>query len=196
MQFHEHEVLGSLKNLFFLCNESIKSTTNSLKRRPEMKYQLAIIVFAFSFLSITALALNITTITSNVNGKGVIIEGYDVVSYFQNTKPLKGNDKIQVNQNGVIYQFANEENKQLFLKEPKKYEPQFGGWCAYAVAVKKEKVEVDPESYLIQDGRLLLFYDSLFAHTKKTWEDPKANGKDTFLKNADKNWPEVMNKKP
>ena len=184
------------KKCIFLCNESIKSITYPLKRRIEMKLKLASIFFALTFLSNTALALDTTKITSNVDGKGVIINGYDVVSYFKNPKPLQGSDKIQVNQNGVIYQFATEENKQEFVKDPKKYEPQYGGWCAYAVAEKKEKVEVDPESYRIQEGRLLLFYNTVFGRTKKSWEDPKGIGADAYLKKADKNWPEVINTKP
>ena len=156
-----------------------------------MNYLLALF-FVYTPISISAFAANPTEITQNVNKNGAIIDGYDVVSYFTGTHPTKGSEKFRVEQNGVSFLFVNEQNKQAFLKEPKKYEPQFGGWCAYAVAEKKEKVEVDPENYLIQDGRLLLFYDSFFAHTKKSWEDQKGIGKEAYLKKADKNWPEVM----
>jgi YHS domain-containing protein len=118
----------------------------------------------------------------NLDKAGVILKGYDAVSYFQSEKPVKGDDKFQVKQDGATYLFSSESNKQAFLKDPKKYEPQFGGWCAYAVADSKSKVDVDPNSFVIQDGRLLLFY--------------KNKDSRTFLREADANWPEVEKKEP
>jgi YHS domain-containing protein len=129
---------------------------------------------------------------ANLNKSGVILDGYDAVSYFQSDKPKKGDPKFQVKQDDAIYWFANEEDKQVFLKDPKKFSPQFGGWCAYAVADSKSKVEVDPNSFVIQDGRLLLFYNGVWADTRKKWL--KDSGK--FLKEADANWPEVEKKDP
>ncbi len=146
--------------------------------------------------AVNSSALNVTAATANVDKNHVIIDGYDVVSYFNSAKPVKGSDQFSVDQNGIIYHFSSEVNKQTFLKDPKKYEPQYGGWCAYAVAEKKEKVEVDPESFLIQDGRLLLFFKAFYADTKKEWEKATGKGKVEYLKLADKNWPEVIHKKP
>ena len=129
---------------------------------------------------------------ANVDASGVILQGYDAVSYFKSTQPQKGDPKIQTNFEGSIYQFATVANKEEFLKTPKKYAPQFGGWCAYAVADSKSKVEVDPQSFLIQDGRLLLFYNGVWANTRKKW----LNNSQNFLKTADANWPQVENKEP
>lgn len=130
----------------------------------------------------------------NTDKNGVILGGYDVVSYFQKNGPQKGNSKIQVALNGVTYLFSSEENKTLFLKDPKRYEPAFGGWCAYAVADSKSKVEVDPKSFVIQDGRLLVFYDGIFADTRKKWTTTKSKSPNLFLKEADMNWPEIKSK--
>ena len=128
----------------------------------------------------------------NIDKSGLILHGYDVVTYFKSEKPQKGSSKIQAQFEGATYFFVNEENKQLFLKESKKYAPQFGGWCAYAVADSKSKVDIDPTSYLIQDGRLLLFYNGLWGNTRKKWQKDTAQ----FLKTADKNWPEVKKEEP
>lgn len=127
----------------------------------------------------------------NVDSSGLALEGYDPISYFESKGPLKGSEAIKAEFEGATFRFVSESNKQKFLASPQKYQPQYGGWCAYAVAAKKEKVEVDPESYLIQDGRLLLFYKDFFNDTRKTWTTSKNKTQNDFLKEADSNWPEI-----
>lgn len=149
------------------------------------------------FLSILFLA-SIQVFASNefnLTKSGIILEGYDAVSYFQGP-PQKGNTKFQAKVGDVTYLFASEENKNTFLKDPKKYEPAFGGWCAYAVADSNSKVEVDPKSFVIQDGRLLVFYDGLFGDTRKKWTTTKDRTSAVFLKEADKNWVDLKSKAP
>ena len=149
-------------------------------------------LFGFIAVLLGGLIVHAAEITSNVDKSGVILQGYDVVSYFKSDKPLKGNAKIKYEYQGATYNFASEENKQEFLKSPSKFAPQFGGWCAYAVADSKSKVDIDPESFLIQDGRLLLFYNGFLGNTRKKWlKDDKS-----FLKKADANWPETEKKEP
>lgn len=130
--------------------------------------------------------------TGNLNKSGVILQGYDAVSYFNSGKPLKGEPKFQTSYEGATYLFANETNRLEFLKNPKKYSPQYGGWCAFAVADNKSKVDVDPNSFVIQDGRLLLFYNGVWGDTRKKWLRNSPN----LLKEADMNWPEVEKKEP
>lgn len=130
--------------------------------------------------------------TANVDKSGAILHGYDAVSYFKSDKPQKGDSKIKTEFDGATYFFATEVNKQEFLKSPQKYVPQYGGWCAYAVASSKSKVDVDPMSFLIQDGRLLVFYNGFFNDTRKKWKEDPAS----FLKKADANWPEAEKTEP
>lgn len=117
---------------------------------------------------------------------GLAIQGYDPVAYFPEGggKPTKGKKELEIEHEGVRYRFANEANKQRFESAPEDYEPAYGGWCAYAMGVKGEKVEVDPTSYEIHDGRLFLFYKSLFTNTKKSWK-PK---RDELEPKADEAW--------
>ena len=130
--------------------------------------------------------------TANLDKAGISLQGYDPVSYFRGDQPKKGDSKIQTKFGDAIYLFASEENKQEFLKSPAKFVPQFGGWCAFAVADSKSKVEVDPKSFLIQDGKLLLFYNGIWGDTRKKWQkDPPA-----FLKTAETNWPTVEKTEP
>lgn len=134
----------------------------------------------------------------NLDKSGLAIAGYDPVSYFMadavKKGPLKGDTKYQVNQEGAKYLFASEANKKEFEKNPTKYLPAFGGWCAYAVAEKKEKVEVDPRSFIVQDGRLLLFYNGILADTRHKWLNNKSKTPVMFLKEADAHWPEIKDK--
>lgn len=132
----------------------------------------------------------------NTNKNGVVLNGYDVVSYFQKSKPIQGVATFKVVHNKVTFWFANQENKNAFLKNPEKYEPAFGGWCAYAVADSGSKVEVDPESFIIQNNRLLVFYDGFLGDTRKKWTKDNNAQADQFLKKADSIWPNLISKEP
>ncbi|XZF12766.1 YHS domain-containing (seleno)protein [Chitinophagaceae bacterium MMS25-I14] len=118
--------------------------------------------------------------------EGTAISGYDPVSYFSG-KPEKGTPNITAGYQGVTYRFANQADKAAFLKNPSAYEPQYGGWCAYAMGAKGAKVEVDPETYKILNGKLYLFYNKYFNNTLKSWNKDEAS-----LKNkADANWQKI-----
>ena len=109
----------------------------------------------------------------NVNynlDKNFIADGYDVVSYFKN-KAIEGNDKYVYTYNNVKLKFSSQTNLNLFKANPEKYFPQYGGWCAYAMGLKGEKVTIDPETFEIRDGKLYLFYNSWGTNTLELWLD-------------------------
>lgn len=144
----------------------------------------ALIIY-LSFLSVLVNAQNAEQrkATFNTNEHNVVNDGYDPVSYFDG-KPLMGLESISLAYSGVIYWFATEENKAKFKTSPLKYEPQYGGWCAYALGLEPQKVKVDPNTYKIVDGKLYLFYNFGFTNTLKSWNKDEAN----LLKKADENW--------
>lgn len=117
------------------------------------------------------------------------IQGYDPVAYFTQSKATKGSPKINLSHLGVIYYFSSEANKKLFEANPQKYEPQYGGWCAYAMGSNAEKVEIDPKTFKILDGKLYLFYNAYWNNTLKSWNKDEKNLK---IK-ADKNWLKFIN---
>jgi len=120
----------------------------------------------------------------NLDRSGVAIQGYDPVAYFTSGKAVEGKKEISLEYQGVTYQFASASDRDAFKANPGKYEPQYGGWCAYAMGSSGDKVSVDPETFKIVDGRLYLFYNKFFNNTLKPW-----NKDETHLKgNADKNW--------
>jgi len=115
--------------------------------------------------------------------KGVALSGYDPVSYY-NGKPFKGKSNISYSYKNVVYYFADQQDLEKFKQNPAGYEPQYGGWCAYAMGNTGEKVEVDPETYKIINGKLYLFYNKYFNNTLKSW-----NKNESYLmQHADANW--------
>lgn len=119
----------------------------------------------------------------NLN-KTIALSGYDPVAYFKQSAALEGKKEIATTVEGVTYYFSTTANKESFLKVPSFYEPQYGGWCAYAMGSSGEKVEVDPKTFKIIDNKLYLFYNSYFNNTLKSW-----NKDESDLKNkADVNW--------
>ena len=116
--------------------------------------------------------------------KGVGIQGYDPVAYFNQKKAVKGKSTLASTYEGVTYYFSTQANKDAFLKTPASYEPQYGGWCAYAMGSSSEKVEIDPDTFKIVDGKLYLFYNAYFNNTLKSWNKDETNLK----KKADINW--------
>jgi YHS domain-containing protein len=146
------------------------------------QFIMAVIVTAFSVLSANAQTA-IRTKEFNLE-KGVAIQGYDPVSYFTQNKAVKGNKQFAAFAEGVTYYFSSAEHKALFLKEYTKYEPQYGGWCAYAMGASNDKVEIDPETFKIINGKLFLFYHSWVNNTLNKWNKDEANLK----AKADKNW--------
>lgn len=116
--------------------------------------------------------------------KSVAVSGYDPVAYFKQGAAIAGKKEITATVEGVTYYFSTAANKEAFLKVPSFYEPQYGGWCAFAMGSSGEKVEVDPKTFKVMDNKLYLFYNAYFNNTLKSWNKDESN-----LKNkADMNW--------
>jgi YHS domain-containing protein len=118
--------------------------------------------------------------------KNVAINGYDPVSYFDN-KPVEGRKTFKYDYQGITYQFVNQTNLDKFKANPTQYEPAYGGWCAYAMGANGEKVEVDPETFKISNGRLFLFYNKFFNNTLKEWNKDETK----LFKKAEANWKKI-----
>ena len=140
------------------------------------------LIFILTTVSVAAQGDGIRTKNFNIK-KGIAIEGYDPVSFF-NHKPLEGKSEFELAYHGVIYRFASVTNRNTFKESPEKYEPAFGGWCAYAMGESGEKVKIDPETYKILDGKLYLFYNFWGNNTLTDWN---TNEKVLKLK-AEQNW--------
>jgi len=115
--------------------------------------------------------------------KNLALEGYDPVSYFSG-EPKEGTEDFSYRYKGIIYYFTSAANLNKFKTSPEKYEPLYGGWCAYAMGETGEKVKVDPETYKIIDGKLFLFYNFWGNNTLEDWNENEQKLKTA----ADRNW--------
>jgi YHS domain-containing protein len=88
-----------------------------------------------------------------VHLKHVILKGYDPVAYFKQGKAVMGSPFIMSTYNGSTYLFASREDKAEFDKSPAKFEPQYGGYCAYSMS-KGERHDIDPKAFHIYKGKL------------------------------------------
>lgn len=116
--------------------------------------------------------------------QGLALSGYDAVAYLNQYKAIKGNKNFTFTHEGITYYFSSVTNKEEFSKNPSKYEPAYGGWCAYAMGSDGDKVSVDPKTFKIVNGKLNLFYNKFFNNTLEDWNKDETNLK----KKADINW--------
>ena len=123
----------------------------------------------------------------NVSGASkAAVSGYDTVAFFTDSKPVNGSPFITAEYQGATYFFASEEHKQLFTENPDKYVPQFGGFCAFGVAIDK-LLPVDISTWQVRDGKLYLNLNPDIL--KKFNADFGGN-----VAKADKNWPGLLKK--
>ena len=123
----------------------------------------------------------------NVSGASkVAVSGYDTVAFFTDSKPVSGSPFIAADYQGATYFFATEEHKKLFTHSPSKYAPQFGGFCAFGVAIDK-LFPVDITTWQVRNEKLYLNLNQ--GILKKFNADFEGN-----VAKADKNWPGLVAK--
>jgi len=145
---------------------------------------LAIVTLALSLFSVSAFA----DMRSGTENSAPVMGGYDPVSYFETDKPMRGNGHYSAVYNGGTYLFANKTHKKMFAANPKKYAPQFGGYCAYGVA-KGKKFYSDPTTWAVINRKLYLNLDK---NIQKKWN----NGMKNHIAQARTNWKDIEHKHP
>jgi YHS domain-containing protein len=150
------------------------------------KYILAVVMIAVGTIACAQAGLRKSTY--NLGSNSLAISGYDPVTYFATGGPVKGNKETALVQDGVTYYFSSDDNRKTFAANPAKYEPQYGGWCAYAMGYDGSKVEVDPKTFKILDGKLYLFYNKRLTNTLKSWNKTESKLKP----DADINWNKIF----
>ncbi len=148
-----------------------------------MKQIISAAFFLLSVLSVSAQTDAFRQKKFNLDN-GLALKGYDPVAYITDHKAVKGTKEFATANHGVTYYFSSAANRDKFKTSPTTYEPQYGGWCAYAMGNDGSNVDVDPETFKVIDGKTFLFYNKFFNNTLKTW-----NKDETKLHpQADANW--------
>ncbi|MCP5482653.1 MAG: YHS domain protein [Spirochaetales bacterium] len=125
----------------------------------------------------------VTPVNQSLFG-GVAIDGYDPVAYFTMGRPVQGRSEFSLDWNGASWRFANSEHREMFRANPERYAPQYGGYCAFAVA-HGQTAGIDPNAWAIVDGKLYLNYD---ADIQRQWVANQAE----FIRLANQKWPALL----
>ena len=115
----------------------------------------------------------------------VAIKGYDPVAYFTDNKAVEGSATYSHRWLGAEWHFASARNRDLFIADPGKYAPQYGGYCADGVSFGTVTTNIDPNAWRIIDGKLYLSYDPGAADGFEK--------KPTKVVDSKKHWSEVQN---
>lgn len=114
------------------------------------------------------------------------VSGYDPVAYFKDGRPVEGSRSFEHKWNGATWRFVSAANRDAFAAAPETYAPQYGGYCAWAVA-QGYTAAGDPKQWSIVDGRLYLNYD---ADVNAKWKKDVPG----FIAAGDRNWPRIVGK--
>lgn len=120
---------------------------------------------------------------TNVGSDGIGIQGYDPVAYFTEDRAVAGSPDFTAEHGGATYRFSSAAHWSAFIEDPEKYVPQYGGFCAYAVA-HGATAPIDPQAFTVFEGKLFLNYSD---HVRAQWR----NDASVFISKADANWPEL-----
>ncbi|MEM7357371.1 MAG: YHS domain-containing (seleno)protein [Acidobacteriota bacterium] len=143
---------------------------------------LALAALSFAFAASAADQVNVSSGLTLAGGP-LAIRGYDAVAYIHDNQAVHGHAEHSVLHDGAVYRFATAKNKKAFEKNPQRFLPAYGGFCAYGVAVGA-KFDGDPEVFRVVDGRLYL---NLNPGIQSKWEeDVKGN-----IHKADGNWRKI-----
>jgi YHS domain-containing protein len=117
-------------------------------------------------------------------GANLAVSGFDTVAYHTQNLPVPGTGTYRVSWKGAEWRFATQQNRDLFVQNPERYAPQFGGYCAFAVAFGTTTA-ADPRVFAIRNGKLYL---NLNASVQSQW----TRDQDNLIRRAEQNWPRVL----
>jgi YHS domain-containing protein len=138
----------------------------------------------------------LTTITfaqdkkaNNIDNSNIALQGYSPVSYADLGLAQKGLKEYKSEYNKIVYYFTSAEQKATFDKNPKKYLPQYGGYCAFGVYAGA-KFRPDPNKFISKDGKYFLFLYNLELDAQQLWLNEKSHSK--LVKVANTNWKKLV----
>ncbi len=125
---------------------------------------------------------------NNIDNSNIALEGYSPVSYLDLGLAQKGNKAYKSEHKKVVYYFTSTDQKATFDKNPEKYLPQYGGFCAFG-CYAGAKFRVDPNKFLVEDGKYYLYLNNVELDAKQLWLAENNHNKLTGV--ADKNWKDL-----
>ncbi|MEW7290177.1 YHS domain-containing (seleno)protein [Aquimarina sp. 2304DJ70-9] len=137
-----------------------------------------------TFLLATTLSAQ-DKMANNIDNSNIALAGYSPVSYLDLGLAQRGNKAYKSEYQKVVYYLTSAEQKAAFDKNPAKYLPQYGGFCAFGTYAGA-KFRVDPTKFIVKDGKYYLYLNNVELDAKQLW---LAENNHSKLKSvADKNW--------
>ena len=127
---------------------------------------------------------------NNIDDSKIALQGYSPVSYLDLNLAQRGSKQFKTVHNKIAYYFTSAEQKSKFDRNPSKYLPQFGGFCAFGVYAGA-KFRVDPNKFVVSNGKYYLFLNDLEVDAKQLWI---SESESKLLKTANKNWKSLKSK--
>ena len=147
-------------------------------------FRALLIALTLTLLPATQAAAELRSPEIYKDFRGIALKGYDTVAYHLERKPVKGKDSFAYEWKDAIWFFKSAENRDMFIADPERWAPQYGGYCAWAIA-KGSTRPINPTIFRIFDDKLYL---NLNMKVHKEWLD--AHG--SFIAQANEKWPDVL----
>lgn len=122
---------------------------------------------------------------NNIDNSNIALQGYSPVSYLDLGLAQRGNKEFKSEYNKVIYYFTSADQKKTFDRNPQKYMPQYGGFCAFGTYAGA-KFRVDPNKFIVKDGKYYLFLNNVELDAMELWLAENDHNK--LKSTADANW--------
>lgn len=149
---------------------------------------------SISILIIAVVTANLTFAqdkkANNIDNSNIALLGYSPVSYLDLGIAQRGIKEFKTEHNKVVYYFTNADQKKKFDKNPSKYLPQYGGYCAFGVYAGA-KFRPDPNKFIVKDGKYFLFLYNLELDAQQLWL--AENNHNKLVSKANTNWSKLKN---
>ena len=126
----------------------------------------------------------------NIDNSNIALQGYSPVSYLDLGIAQKGLKEFKSEHDKVVYYFTDAEQKKAFDKNPDRYLPQYGGYCAFGVYAGA-KFRPDPNKFIVKDGKYFLYLYNLELDAQQLWLAEKNH--DKLVSKANENWKKLNN---
>ncbi len=145
--------------------------------------QIIFLITCFAIISTNAMAQD--NRANNIDNSNIALQGYSAVSYADLNLAQKGVKEFKSEYQKIVYYFTSAEQKATFDRNPTKYLPQYGGFCAFGTYAGA-KFRVDPNKFITKDGKYYLFLNNIEFDAKQLWLDE--NNHKQLVSTADSNW--------
>ena len=149
-----------------------------------MKNSIKTTMLVFA-LAISSISLGQDKKANNIDDSKIALQGYSPVSYLDLGLAQRGSKQYKAVHKDIAYYFTSVEQKAKFQKNPEKYMPQYGGFCAFGVYAGA-KFRVDPTKFVVNDGKYYLFLNDVEVDAKQLWISESDLSK--LKRTADTNW--------